>query len=176
MKHRAAWIVTFTASTTVVLAFCAVFGVHLGDDIALTGLRKPGIPGQGEKVSANTVIEAVPDPRASQGKPWSASDPVHQGPKGERGPRGPRGETGPPGPKGEAGAPTATLRILRGKALNSCESDETLISAYCVSSASEIKSNPFIIPPRGARCVGMLNPTVVITCAKLREAQVERTE
>ena len=40
---------------------------------------------------------------------------------------------------------------------------------YCVSSAGEMKSDPFIIPPRGARCVGVLNPAVVITCAKLQQ-------
>jgi hypothetical protein len=42
-----------------------------------------------------------------------------------------------------------------------------MISAYCVSQANEITSAPIIIPPRAARCLGVLNPTVVITCAKL---------
>jgi hypothetical protein len=59
------------------------------------------------------------------------------------------------------------MRVLAGRPSNSCQADETLISAYCVSSATEITSAPVIIPPRGARCVGILNVTVVITCAKL---------
>jgi hypothetical protein len=60
-----------------------------------------------------------------------------------------------------------TLRVLTGRISNACEADETLISAYCVSSATEMSASPFIIPPRGARCVGVLNPTVVIVCGKL---------
>jgi hypothetical protein len=59
------------------------------------------------------------------------------------------------------------LRVLRGSASNACQSNETMISAYCVSSANEITAPPVIIPPRGARCVGILNVKVVITCAKL---------
>jgi len=42
-----------------------------------------------------------------------------------------------------------------------------MIAAYCVSAASEMQSAPFITPPRSARCVGMMSPAVVITCAKL---------
>jgi hypothetical protein len=42
-----------------------------------------------------------------------------------------------------------------------------MIAAYCVSGASEMQSAPFISPPRSAHCVGMMNPAVVITCAKL---------
>jgi hypothetical protein len=42
-----------------------------------------------------------------------------------------------------------------------------MISAYCVSRATEMQSPPFISPPRGARCLGIMSPTVVITCAKL---------
>jgi hypothetical protein len=57
--------------------------------------------------------------------------------------------------------------VLRGKASNTCEPDETLISAYCVSSADEITAPPTIIPPRGARCSALLKMTVVVTCAKL---------
>jgi hypothetical protein len=30
-----------------------------------------------------------------------------------------------------------------------------------------MQSAPFIVPPRSARCIGVLNPTVVITCLKL---------
>jgi hypothetical protein len=42
-----------------------------------------------------------------------------------------------------------------------------MISAYCFSSANEMQSAPFIIPPRGARCVGVFNPTAVVTCATI---------
>jgi hypothetical protein len=59
------------------------------------------------------------------------------------------------------------LRVLRGKPSKSCDADETLISAYCTGSASETQSTPFIISPRAARCIGIFEPTVVITCAKL---------
>ncbi|MBX9827989.1 MAG: hypothetical protein K2Y27_23710 [Xanthobacteraceae bacterium] len=45
-----------------------------------------------------------------------------------------------------------------------------MISVYCVSAANEIQSAPFIIPPRGAKCVGMMNPTAIITCARLKKA------
>jgi hypothetical protein len=57
--------------------------------------------------------------------------------------------------------------VLRGKASNACESDETMISAYCVSPANEITAPPAIVPPRGAKCSALLNMTVVMTCAKL---------
>ena len=30
-----------------------------------------------------------------------------------------------------------------------------------------MSASPFIVPPRGARCIGILNPTVVIVCGKL---------
>jgi hypothetical protein len=43
-----------------------------------------------------------------------------------------------------------------------------MIAAYCISNATEMQSAPFVAPPRGARCVGIMSPTVVITCAKLR--------
>lgn len=99
----------------------------------------------------------APGPKGEAGTP---------GPKGEAGASGERGEPGPPGPKGEPGG-IGTLRVLRGRVANACEADETMISAYCVSSANEITSAPIIIPPRGARCLGVLNPTVVITCVKL---------
>jgi hypothetical protein len=59
------------------------------------------------------------------------------------------------------------LRVIGGRPANSCHADEMLISAYCTSAATEITSAPIIIPPRGARCVGILHVAVVITCAKL---------
>jgi hypothetical protein len=89
------------------------------------------------------------------------------GPQGERGPPGPQGERGPPGPKGQHGSRSAELRVVRGHPAAFCEPDETMLSVYCVSSANEMQSHPFVIPPRGARCIGMMNPIVVITCARL---------
>jgi hypothetical protein len=90
------------------------------------------------------------------------------GPKGDIGPPGPKGEAGPPGPKGEPGGGAGSaLRVLRGSPSNTCEPDETLISAYCVSKADEITAPPAIVPPRGAKCSALLHMTVVITCAKL---------
>jgi hypothetical protein len=42
-----------------------------------------------------------------------------------------------------------------------------MISAYCVSRKNDMGAPPYIIiPPRGARCVGMFDTTIVITCAK----------
>jgi hypothetical protein len=82
------------------------------------------------------------------------------------GAEGAKGESGPQGLKGEPGSPGTSLRVVRGQPSNSCQADETMIGAYCISAANEIVSAPIIIPPRGARCIGVLNPTVIITCAK----------
>jgi hypothetical protein len=57
--------------------------------------------------------------------------------------------------------------VLTGRASNTCAADEILISAYCVSSATEMSAPPFMVPPRGARCIGILNAKVVTVCAKL---------
>jgi hypothetical protein len=59
------------------------------------------------------------------------------------------------------------LGLQRGRGAVYCASDETLIAAYCISQATEITSSPIIIPPRGARCIGVYDPMVVITCGKL---------
>ncbi len=101
-----------------------------------------------------------------QGAPGAKGEAGAPGARGEPGPQGPKGEARPQGPKGEPGG-LGTLRVLRGSASNACQADEAMISAYCVSRADEITSAPIIIPPRGARCVGVLHATVVITCAKL---------
>jgi collagen triple helix repeat protein len=105
--------------------------------------------------------------RGEQGLPGPKGEAGLQGPKGEPGAQGSQGEPGPPGPKGEPGGIGPSLRVLRDRASNACQPDETMISAYCVSSADEIVSAPIIVPPRGARCLGVLNPKVVITCARL---------
>jgi hypothetical protein len=117
-----------------------------------------------------------PGPQGESGPQGPAGQPGPAGPKGESGPPGAKGEAGPAGPKGEPGAsapqaapggPGVSLRVVGGRASNSCHADETLISAYCTSAATEITSAPIIIPPRSARCVGVLQVAVVITCAKL---------
>ena len=130
------------------------------------GLQGPkgdaGPPGsQGER--------GPPGPKGEAGLQGPKVGAGLQGLRGEAGPQGLKGEPGPPGLKGEPGASAGALRVLSGQASNACEPDETMISAYCVSSAGQMKSDPFIVPPRGARCVGVLNPAVVITCAKLQQ-------
>lgn len=144
----------------------------------------PGMPGpKGEPGPQG--LQGLPGPKGEpgpqgpqglQGLPGPKGEPGPAGLKGEAGPTGPKGEPGAPGPKEQSGAPAPkaepggqgpALRVLSGKASNSCQADETMIGAYCTSSATEITSAPIIIPPRSARCVGILNVTVVITCAKL---------
>ncbi len=130
-------------------------------------------------------------PPGPKGDPGPAGDPGPQGviglrgpagaagapgPKGPPGPPGPqgapgiRGAQGPQGPKGEQGPPAkagVALRVLTGKASNSCAPDETLIAAYC-SNPERIIQEPQILPPRTAECTGGDPKTVVVmTCAKL---------
>jgi hypothetical protein len=137
----------------------------------------PGPPGLKGDVGAPgpNGDAGPPGPKGDAGPPGPKGDPGLPGPKGETGPAGPKGDTGPPGPRGEPGPPgatrdsggTASLRVLRGSPSNACASDETLISAYCVSAANEITAPPTIVPPRGAKCSALLHMTVVIACAKL---------
>jgi Collagen triple helix repeat (20 copies) len=97
------------------------------------------------------------------------------GPQGERGPPGPKGEAGPAGPPGPAGATgaagpagkSAALRVLTGKATNSCGAGETMISAYCVGATPP--RAPQITAPGTASCASPTQPAarVVVTCAKL---------
>ena len=116
-----------------------------------------------------------PGPKGDAGPPGPKGDPGPSGPKGDSGSPGPKGDAGPPGPKGDVGTPGAkpegggamSLRVLRGSTSNTCEADETMISAYCVSPANEVTAAPTIVPPRGAKCSALLKMTVVITCAKL---------
>ena len=152
------------------------------------GRRASGLPGQGRKVpglKGEGTLQAQGEPAQGQ-----RARPGAPGAKGEqaraKGPQGPKQvrQARPSRPKGEArrsgirghepgaqqpGTATGrgqgpTLRVLTGRASNSCQADEVMISAYCTSSATEITSAPIIIPPRSARCVGILNATVVITC------------
>jgi len=143
----------------------------------------PGPPG----LQGPQGLRGEPGPAGPRGDPGPAGDvgragppgppglPGLQGLRGEPGPAGPRGDPGPPGDVGQAGppgppglpGPQITLRVIRSSPASSCEPDETMISAYCTSSATEIRSEPIIIPPRGARCLGVLKPMVVLTCARL---------
>lgn len=88
-----------------------------------------------------------------------------QGERGLPGPQGPKGEAGPAGPPGPAGK-SATLRVLTGKASNSCNAGETMIGAYCVGAPPRA---PQITPPSTASCASIGQPAarVVVTCAKL---------
>jgi len=135
------------------------------------GLQGPKGDAGSQGRRGETGASGEPGARGAKGEPGPAGpkgEAGAQGAKGEPGIPGEKGATGPPGPKGEPGnGPGLALRILRGSVSNACQPDETMISAYCVSNANEIISPPIIIPPRGARCLGVLNPTVVITCAKL---------
>jgi hypothetical protein len=178
MRPWVSWLITVTGGLAVVLLFgIAVPDLRgtVGEIIADLRDRSAGAVTVGRgPISADVKVhsdvrdgtkdsaamaraEPVPGPKGDTGLP---------GPKGDAGPPGPKGDAGPPGPKGNAGG-SAKLRVLSGQASNSCNDDETLISAYCVSSATEISAPPFIVPPRGARCVGVFKPTVVMVCAKL---------
>jgi hypothetical protein len=132
------------------------------------GMTGPAGP-KGETGPAGAKGEAgLAGPKGDIGPAGPKGDAGLTGPKGDTGPEGPKGEAGPPGPKGEGGSGSGpALRVLRGTPSNTCEPDETLISAYCVSKADEITAPPAIVPPRGAKCSAVLHMTVVITCAKL---------
>ena len=176
MRLWASWLIPIAGTAVFVLALYAVL---LGDGRIPIGSLLPslvgGAPdtapasvGQGSPPqNANPGASATPGPKGDTGPPGPKGDMGPAGPKGDAGPSGVKGDAGPPGPKGEAGGGALSLRVLRGRASNVCDSDETMISAYCVSSANEITAPPAIVPPRGAKCSALLNTTVVITCAKL---------
>jgi hypothetical protein len=135
----------------------------------------PGPPGPIGALGPRGPSGAV-GPAGAPGPPGPVGPPGPQGPQGGPGPQGPRGDDGAPGapskselsgPHRDLGATSSMLRVIRGSPRIFCEPDETMISAYCTSFADEIKSDPIIVPPRGARCLGALNPTAVVTCAKL---------
>ena len=128
-------------------------------------------------VMSLTLAGCFEGPQGPPGAKGAAGAAGQPGPKGQAGPAGPqgpqgaKGEAGPAGPQGPAGPPgpagkSASLRVLSGKASNSCGEGETLISAYCAGATAR---GPQITPPRSASCVGSGAPgtTVVITCAKL---------
>ena len=160
------------SSTSTTLGQGSVAG---GGAVDKNASQQPGPAGpQGPKGERGTQGEpGLPGPQGERGLVGPQGERGLVGPQGERGSPGPRGEPGSPGPRGEpgpaAGAQSGALalRVLRGKPSKSCDADETLISAYCTGSASETQSAPFIIPPRAARCIGIFEPSVVITCAKL---------
>jgi hypothetical protein len=197
MTRWAAWLLTLAGGTGVCLALYALVGQEIVGNIAETLASTPrsgststtlgqGSAAGGGAVDKNANRQPGPvGPQGPKGEPGLQGErgpPGERGtqgerglpgPQGERGPAGPRGERGPPGPQSEPGPAASAetgalvLRVLRGKPSKSCDADETLISAYCTGSASETQSAPFIIPPRAARCIGIFEPSVVITCAKL---------
>ena len=185
MRLWASWLITMAATA---LFVAAVYVVLPGNSrLAVEGLWPSlrGLPesqsvGQGWRPGSAVETPTPPveaaaaapqGPRGepgAQGVPGPKGDAGPPGAKGEAGATGPKGDTGPPGPKGDSsGEGGPALRVLRGSASNSCHADETLISAYCVSAATEITAPPTIVPPRGAKCSAVLNMTVVITCTKL---------
>jgi hypothetical protein len=193
MTRWVAWILTVAGGAGVCLALYVLAGDELrnGIDATLARSHRPTNAsitfGQGSRPNGGVVDRderrepgpagpvgpigpAGPQgPKGDQGLRGERGPAGESGPQGERGPVGPQGEPGPSGPKTEAGA--LALRVVRGKPSKSCEPDETLISAYCIGSATEMQSAPFIAPPRTARCVGILDVSVVITCAKLPPVQ-----
>jgi hypothetical protein len=186
MTRWAAWLLTVAGGLGFSLALYALAGNEIIGNVDAVLTRPPLISsttlGQGSRVNGAPAGKNVgrdasqePGPVGPQGP---RGDPGPQGERGPAGERGAQGERGPPGPRGEPGPPVPradhgalALRVTRGKPSKSCEPDEVLISAYCTSSGSEIQSAPFIVPPRAARCVGILDPNVVITCAKLPQVQ-----
>ena len=201
MTRWAAWLLTLAGGTSVCLALYALVGQEIVGNIAETLASTPRSSststtlGQGSVAGGGAVDKNAsqqpgpvgpqgpngePGLRGEHGPPGERGTQGERGlpgPQGERGPAGPPGERGPPGPQGKPGPAASVepgalvLRVLRGRPSKSCDADETLISAYCTGSASEIQSAPFIIPPRAARCIGIFEPSVVITCAKLPQVQ-----
>jgi hypothetical protein len=184
MRPWASWLITVVGGIAAVLAFGAVIPDlrgTVGDIVA--DLRDRSVGAGAMTVGRGPVRTdpakghaGAPDAHGRSAVASGARDEAEglPGPKGDPGPPGPRGEAGPPGPKGASGQPgpkgdsaSSSLRVLTGQAPNACADDETLVSAYCISEATEISAPPFIIPPRAARCVGVLKPTVVMVCAKL---------
>jgi|SRR3954462_1589997 len=185
MNRWPAWLVTVAGGTGVCLALYSLLDDEMVRtvEVALTGSSTAGSisstlgqgsAARGEVDNARPIVKqghqgpkgdpGPEGPRGLTGEPGPAGEPGPPGPPGERGPPGPQGEPGPPG---RAEAAALALRVVRGKPSKSCEPEEILISAYCTGAANETQSAPFIIPPRAARCTGIFDPTVVITCAKV---------
>ena len=135
------------------------------------GERGPAGP-QGESGQPEPVRPTRPSWTARQTRPaWTARRRPCWA-TGRSAARLDRKATRAAGARGEPGSTAAPNRAHSRsrspwQAVESCDADETLISAYCTGSASETQSAPFIIPPRAARCIGIFEPSVVITCAKL---------
>lgn len=113
----------------------------------------PGIPGASGP-AGEAGPKGEPGPRGETGPKGEAGTKGEPGPRGEAGPPGPAGapgEAGPTGAKGEPGAASlggvpalsdAPFRVLRTESCPadgcelSCESGETLVSAYCFKARS----------------------------------------
>jgi hypothetical protein len=181
MRPWVSWLITVVGGIAAVLAFGAVIPDlrgTVGDIVADLRDRSAGAgamtvgrgpvrtdPAKGHAGALGGSAVASGVRGETEGLPGPKGDPGAPGPRGEAGPPGPKGVPGPQGPKGES--TSSSLRVLTGQASNTCADGETLVSAYCISEATEISAPPFIIPPRAARCVGVLKPTVVMVCAKL---------
>jgi hypothetical protein len=73
-----------------------------------------------------------------------------QGPAGPQGAAGPAGPAGPKGDKGDKGDPaTVAVRLVQGSPTASCEANETMISAFCVGTATAYS---LTTEANGAKC------------------------
>jgi hypothetical protein len=97
----------------------------------------------------------VQGPAGPQGAQGIQGVPGTQGQTGAQGPQGPQGAPGEKGEKGDKGdSGLAGLRSVQADGAVSCESGETLVSAFCPSGGS----------PDGAKCAS--GPTVGLCLKK----------
>jgi hypothetical protein len=112
--------------------------VVLGLSLAACG-RSPGPKGD----------PGVQGPAGPQGAQGIQGVPGTQGQTGAQGPQGPQGAPGEKGEKGDKGdSGLSGLRSVQADGALSCESGETLVSAFCPSGGA----------PDGAKCA--TGPTV----------------
>jgi Collagen triple helix repeat (20 copies) len=103
----------------------------LGLSISLAACsRDPGPKGdtgpQGEQGA-----QGAPGPQGVAGAKGDKGDRGDKGDKGDRGDKGEKGDKGDRGEKGDAG--TVNIRVVQSDASVSCDTDETLVSAFCPS-------------------------------------------
>ena len=82
------------------------------------------------------------------------------GPKGDPGAAGPPGPPGPAGSQGTGSAQGPRVRALVGHVKASCDTDEIMISAYCVGDNTTLR----MVETTGAQCDGDPNAKVVVSC------------
>jgi hypothetical protein len=118
--------------------------VVLGLSLAACG-RSPGPKGD----------PGVQGPAGPQGAQGIQGVPGTQGQTGAQGPQGPQGAPGEKGEKGDKGdSGLSGLRSVQADGALSCESGETLVSAFCPSGGA----------PDGAKCA--TGPTVGLCLKK----------